>query len=244
MRKAIHLLTRGLAGIILWPALGLCANDALTVPAGSILHVRLGVTLTSKTNKTGDSFTGTVTEPITVEGQEVVPAGSTVKGHIAFVKPSGRIKGKAQMRIVVDEIVLPEADVKFALTAGLEEARGGPCASTGKDEEGTIEGCGKSKKAAARDAAIGAAIGVGAGSAVGVGSEIDCRYYGNCGGPGMGTDIMYGAALGAGTALIYDLLKHEKQIVLVQGSDLTFVVHRTTTGERIPQSETTPSPKN
>jgi hypothetical protein len=244
MRKRIGLLAACLATVILlWPVLGFCANDALTVPAGSVLHVRLTTTLTSKTNKTGDRFTGSVSQPITVNGQEVVPAGSTVEGHVAFIKHAGRIKGKAQMRVVVDDILSPEGDVKFPLAAGLEDTHAGPCASTGKDEEGTIEGCGKSKKDAVKGAAIGAAVGAGAGATVGMGHEIDCEYYGNCGGPGMGTDIGYGAGIGAGTVLIYNLLKHEKDIVLVQGTDLTFVVHRTTTGVKNAQPDQASSPK-
>ncbi len=206
----------------------------LTVPAGSTLHVRLTKTLTSKTTKTGDPFTGQVTEPVTVNGQEVIPAGSLVDGHVTMVKPSGRIAGKAQMRIVLDDIVTPD-DVKIAMVGSLEDAHGGPCASTAGDDEGTIKGCGKSKKSAAKDAAIAGAIGAGAGATVGMGSSIECRYYGNCGGPGYGTSIGYGAGIGAGTALIYNLLKHEKEIVLVQGSDLTFVVNRTVSADAAPK---------
>ena len=207
----------------------------LTVPAGSTLHVRLTKTLTSKTSKTGDPFTGQVTEPVTVNGQEVIPAGSLVDGHVAMVKPSGRIAGKAQMRIVLDHIMTPD-DVKIALAGSLEDAHGGPCASTAGDDEGTIKGCGKSKKSAAKDAAIVGAIGAGAGATVGMGSEIECRYYGACGGPGIGTSIGYGAGIGAGTALIYNLLKHEKEIVLVQGTDLTFVVNRTVSADVPPKT--------
>ena len=55
---------------------------------------------------------------------------------------------------------------------------------------------------------------------------IDCEYYGNCGGPGFGTSIGMGAGIGAGTVLIYDLLKHEKHIILVQGTTMTFVISR------------------
>jgi hypothetical protein len=69
-------------------------------------------------------------------------------------------------------------------------------------------------------------MGAGAGGMVGMGSEIDCRYYGNCGGPGLGTAIGGGAAIGAGSVLIYSLLKHEKQIILVQGTTMTFVINR------------------
>lgn len=195
------------------------------VPAGSLLHVRLESTVTSKTSKTGDPFTGMVTDPVVVNGNEVVPSGSTVEGHVAFVKDSGRIKGVAQMRLVLDAVITPD-DVKLVLPAGLDDLNAGPCAKTTRDEEGTIKGCGKSKKDAAKGAGLGAAMGAGVGSSVGLGSEIDCRYYGNCGGPGLGTSIGAGAGIGAGTALIYHLLKHEKHIILVRGTTLTFVINR------------------
>jgi len=247
MKKwAISFVTGLLAGAVFIPAL-LASETKVPpppsqiIPAGSLLHVRLTSTLTSKTSKPGDPFTGVVTQPIVVDGKEVIAAGSSVEGHVAFVKPSGRFKGVAQMRVVLDHIITPD-DIKLALPAGLDDMNAGPCAKTGSDDEGTIKGCGKSKKDAAKDAAIGGAIGAGAGSMVGLGSAIDCEYYGNCGGPGFGTALGGGAAIGAGTVLIYDLLKHEKHIVLVQGTTMTFVISRSvdaSTGK--PLEPTTPS---
>jgi hypothetical protein len=209
------------------------------IPAGTTLRVQLDTTLTDKTNKSGDKFTGEISEPVFVNGKEVVPKYSTVNGHIAFLKPSGRIAGKAQMRLVIDNISTPDG-VVYPLSGTLEEAQGGVCAhtaNTGKtkaDEEGTITGCGKSKKKAAEAAAIVGGMGAGVGASIGMGKEIECEWYGYCppGGSGMGTDIMYGAGIGAGTALIYSLLKHEKHIVLVQGSTLTFIVNRTTMADK------------
>ena len=129
------------------------------------------------------------------------------------------------MRVVLDSITTPE-DQKIRLSSTLEDSKGGICGNSPGDDEGTITGCGKSKKDAAKDAAIGGAMGAGAGASVGLGHEIECRYYGNCGGPGMGTSVMYGAGIGAGTALLYNLFKHQKEIVLISGSELTFVVSR------------------
>jgi hypothetical protein len=230
MKKwAISVITGLLAGVSIFPSL-LAGETKVPpasqlIPAGSLLHVRLTCTITSKTSKPGDPFTGMVTTPIIVDGKEVIGAGSTVEGHVAFVKQSGRIKGVAQMRIVLDDIITTD-DVKLALPAGLDDMNGGACAKTGSDDEGTIKGCGKNKKDAMKDAAMAGAMGAGAGSMVGIGHEIDCEYYGSCGGPGMGTDIGVGAGIGAGTVLIYDLLKHEKHIILVQGTTMTFVISR------------------
>jgi hypothetical protein len=208
-------------------------KEKVLIPAGSVLHMKLTTTLTSKTNKTGDPFAGQVTQPIIVDGKEVVPKYSQVLGHVAFVKPSKRIKGKALMRLVLDKVVTPDEDRAFLLPSSLDDSNNAPCAHT-KDDEGTLEGCGKSKKAALEGAGIGGAVGAGAGATVGLGHEIECEYYGICGGSSMGADIGYGAAIGAGTALLYSLLKHEKDIVLVQGTELTFIVNRTTLAKDLP----------
>ncbi|HEV2419406.1 MAG TPA: hypothetical protein VGX94_16540 [Terriglobia bacterium] len=211
------------------------------IPAGTTLRVQLDTTLTDKTNKSGDKFTGEVTDPIVVNGKEVLPKYSTVDGHIAFLKPSGRMAGKAQMRLVLDTVTTPDG-VIYPLSGTLEQAQGGVCAhasNTGKtkaDEEGTITGCGKSKKSAAEAAAIAGGMGAGVGASIGMGKIMECEWYGYCppGGSGIGTDIGYGAGIGAGTALVYTLFKHEKHIVLVQGIDLTFTVNRTTMADKVP----------
>ncbi|MGH9433083.1 MAG: hypothetical protein ACRD3T_16250 [Terriglobia bacterium] len=205
---------------------------ALASPAGTTLRVKLDTTLTDKTNKTGDKFTGEVSEPITVNGKEVIPKYSEVDGHIAFLKPSGRVAGKAQMRLVLDKIVTAD-NLVFPLNGSLEDAQGGVCAkttntgSTKADDEGTITGCGKSKKKTLEAMGIAGGVGAGVGASIGMGNVLECEYYGYCPPSHMGGDILHGAEIGAGTALVYMLFKHEKHIVLVQGSELTFLVNRT-----------------
>ncbi|HTS70852.1 MAG TPA: hypothetical protein VMO17_17860 [Terriglobia bacterium] len=246
-RWAVRIAIGLLAGALLLPAALATETKApppasQLIPAGTLLHVRLTCTLTSKTSKPGDPFTGVVTQPISADGKEIIGAGSTVEGHVTFVKQSGRISGVAQMRVVLDDIITTD-DVKLALPAGLDDMNGGACAKTGSDDEGTIKGCGKNKKDAMKDAAIGGAMGAGAGAMVGMGSEIDCEYYGNCGGPGWGSSIGMGAGIGAGTVLIYDLLKHEKHIILVQGTTMTFVINRSVdAGTGKPIEQATPAP--
>jgi hypothetical protein len=215
----------------------------LLLPAGSSLHVRLQTTLTSKTNKTGDKFSGYVEQPVTANGKTIVPVGSLVDGHVVMVKNSKRIKGVGQMRIVLDDITTENGD-EFLLNGSLEEAQGSPCAKTASDSEGTLKGCGKSAKDAMKGAAIAGAMGAGAGATVGMGHEIECNYYGNCGGPSFGADVAYGAAIGAGAALIYNVLKHEKPLVLLQGTHLTFVVDRSVTARPMPASASIPATAN
>ncbi|HEV2379417.1 MAG TPA: hypothetical protein VG206_06430 [Terriglobia bacterium] len=203
------------------------SKQPLVIPAGSILHVRLSTTLTSKTSKTGDKFTGMTTQPVVSGDKTLVPEGSMVEGHVTMVKPSGRVAGRASMRVVLDKVNTPE-DVNFNLAGSLQDLATSTCTKGIKDNEGTIEGCGKNKKGIAEGAAIVGGMGAAAGATIGVTQDEICRFYG-CPGqnPNIGLDAAYGAGIGAGTVLLYSLFKHEKQVVLVSGSDLTFVVNHT-----------------
>jgi hypothetical protein len=201
-------------------------KQIVMLPGGSVLHVRLTTTLTSKTNQAGDKFSGVVTQPVVSGDKTIVPEGSLVDGHVTLVKASGRVAGRASMRIVLDHINTPD-DVNFNLSGSLQDLASSTCTKGIKDNEGTIGGCGKSKKSALEGAGILGGIGAGTGASIGATEDMICRFYG-CPGhnPNIGLDAAYGAGIGAGTALMYSLFKHEKQIVLVSGTDLTFVVDR------------------
>ena len=212
------------------------SKQPLVLPAGSILHVRLSTTLTSKTSKTGDKFSGMVTQPVVGGDKTLVPEGSMVEGHVTMVKPSGRVAGRASMRIVLDKINTPD-DVNFNLAGSLQDLSTSTCTKGIKDNEGTVEGCGKNKKGIAEGAAIVGGMGAAAGATIGVTQDEICRFYG-CPGqnPNIAMDAAYGAGIGAGTVLLYSLFKHEKQVVLVSGSELTFVVNHTV--EQVPGAAT------
>jgi len=200
------------------------------LPAGSLLRVRLKTTLSDKTNKQGDPFTAMVYDPLVANGEEIIPAGSMLNGHVAFVKESGRVKGVAEMRLVADSIVLPDEELRYDLNATLEDAQGADCQKVdSSSEEGTIKGCGKSGKKVMKNAAIGSGIGAAGGLMVGLATRGGCDYYYGCwpsSGPGVGASVLYGAGIGAGTSLIYSLFKHNKHIILIQGAELTFVINR------------------
>lgn len=201
---------------VLCPGALCTAGDTFTLPAGSTLRVRLATTLNSKTNQTGDTFTGDVSEPIISGGEEVVPTGSLVEGRIPLLKPPGRAKGIAEMRLTPETITTP-GGVKYSIAAALEDAQGSGNSKV-KDEEGTLKGPGKSKKEGAVDAGIGAGIGAGAGAIAG-------------GGEG----ALYGLMIGAAAGAMRNVLKKHKDIVVSQGTELTFTINRAVTARRVVQ---------
>ena len=74
----------------------------VTLPAGTTLHVRLEQTLDTKRNRSGDAFVATLSEPVFIGGEEVLPRGTRCDGHLVESKPSGRFKGRAVMSLSLD----------------------------------------------------------------------------------------------------------------------------------------------
>jgi hypothetical protein len=84
-------------------------SDALTVPAGTSIHVRLDHSLATNQNDSGETFAATVTTPVVVNGKEVIPAGSKAQGVVVNSQPSGRLRGHAYMTLALNSV-----DVKGA----------------------------------------------------------------------------------------------------------------------------------
>ena len=215
--------TASLLLALLAPAL-LCASDLPKpeLPVGTRVNVQLISTLSSSADRSGDTFTAQVQDPIFAKGIEVVPAGSTLRGHVTFVKPPGRVKGKAEMRLVADAIVMKDGH-EYTFAGQLTDDTESSVKVNGN--EGTIEGKGKSKKQAAKEAGIGAAAGAGVG-ALGAG----------------GTGALYGAGIGAVAGLIHTLAKRHKNVVLQPGTELVFVLTSPGKIANASQSKGTPAP--
>lgn len=74
------------------------------IPAGTRIRVRLGQTLSTRSNQTGDSFTGTVAGPVRVDGQTVIPTGARARGVVTEARARGRFKGQAVLAIRLDTV--------------------------------------------------------------------------------------------------------------------------------------------
>ena len=80
------------------------ASQAIVIPAGTRIRVRLGETLSTKENQTGDSFSGVVVDPVRVDGQTVIPAGARARGVVTDAQSLGRFKGQAVLAIRLDDV--------------------------------------------------------------------------------------------------------------------------------------------
>jgi len=213
LRCAISILAAGLIWAAGLPVRAADGGD-IALPSGTQLVVKLTNTLSTKGSEEGDPWAGKVAEPIFAEGQEVVPANSTVRGHVTFMEPAGRATGRGEMRLVAETISTPEQGT-FTIVAQLKDADTGT-GSKVKDAEGTIEGPGKSAKNTAKEAGIGAAVGAGGGMLID-------------GGKG----ALFGMAIGAITGIVHSTAKKHQGVLLPPGTELTFVLDRTFLSKRI-----------
>ena len=145
----------------------------VTVPEGSALRVRTDTTLSTKTAKGGEAFTGNLAEPLTQDGRVIAAKGSTVKGVVAESDPGGRVKGVASISIRLTALELASGEtIELATSTYSQEAK----SSKKKDavKVGIASGVGAAIGAIA-GGGRGAAIGAGAGAGAGTGLALATR---------------------------------------------------------------------
>jgi hypothetical protein len=71
----------------------------VTVPKGTEISTTVGQTLATDKNKVGDTFAGTLTSPIQVEGKTVIPKGAKVTGRIVKMR-------KHELKVVLASVTV------------------------------------------------------------------------------------------------------------------------------------------
>lgn len=74
------------------------------IDQGTQLTVRLVDTIDSEKNQTGDTFHATLNAPLTSDGDEAVPAGSDITGHLIEVKSAGKFAGQSSVVAQLDSL--------------------------------------------------------------------------------------------------------------------------------------------
>jgi hypothetical protein len=138
----------------------------VTLPAGTLLRLRLGSTVSSKTSSIEDPVQATVRSAITRNGVTIVPAGSAVSGYVTEARRSGRVKGRARVGVRFNALRVNGTLYNMRTSAIAREAQGTKKEDTAKigigAGAGAITGAiVDGKKGAAIGSAIGAAGGTG-----------------------------------------------------------------------------------
>ena len=185
-------------------AVAAAAQNNISLPAGTTVKVKLENALTTFSNKSGDPFSGRVTESVMLDGKAVIPIGATVQGRVTKVSEPRRIAGKPTIAIFPETVILPNGE-RYMLNATLVDtsARNG----TDVNEEGQFKGKGHDGKDMVE-------IGMGTGGGMLVGGLI-----------GGGKGVLIGGAVGA-TATVAHWLGKKNSTMLAAGTELVMELSR------------------
>jgi hypothetical protein len=134
------------------------AAEQFTLAAGTRVHVWLAQRLDTKHSYGGEPFLAHIAEPIVIGDRVVVPKGAAVHGHVIAARPSGRLRGRAQILLALDWLELHGR--RYALITSVDDR---VSRSHRRRNLGFIGG------GAGGGAAIGALAGGGLGALVGAG---------------------------------------------------------------------------
>lgn len=149
--------------------------------------------------------------PVVVNGRIVIPPGTYVSGRVTSVKRPGRVKGKGELYVRFEQIILPNGIIRD-LTGSVGALDGRSPEGFDKDEgKITSEGNkGGDARTVGESTATGASIGVIAGAA----------------GSNAGLGLGLGSAAGAAAGLIGVLASRGPDAILEKGTQLDMVLDR------------------
>ena len=139
----------------------------ITVPAGTQLSVRLNEPLDSERNQVGDSFHGSLSAPIVLDGETVIPAGADVVGRVANVQSAGRFAGSSLLTLELTSLSVNGRTYNIQTNQWSRQGKGEGKNTATKVGVGTVAGAVLGGIiGGGKGAAIGAASGAGAGTGV------------------------------------------------------------------------------
>lgn len=131
--------------------------QTVTIPAGTVLHVRVNQNLSSEHNENGDTFSTTLDEPLVANGFVIAERGSRLDGRVVDSQRAGKVKGLAKLSVRLVQLhTSDEQKVSILTDDFLREGQ----ASRGSDAAKVGIGAGVG-------AALGAIFGGGKGAAIG-----------------------------------------------------------------------------
>ena len=221
------------------------------VEAGRRIPLTLLKGISTKSAVVGDPIYLETTFPVAASNRIIIPKGSYVTGTVTELKRAGKVKGRAELRLRLESIILPNG-----VTRDFRGSVSGIDSQNGEElnrAEGAIEGKGN-KIGDFKNVMTGAGYGAMAGAAAGSLATIGTSSTTSTTGPGgetqavqnltsviqkplVGSAIgMAGGAVGVFTATLF---MRGPDAVLAKGADIEMMLDRAITFE---ESDLTGSP--
>jgi len=181
----------------------------VAVPTGTRLPLLLRNGINSRTAKAGDSVYFETAYPIARNNRIVIPMGSFVRGQIVEAKRPGRIRGRGEFRIALEQMTLPNGyTIELKATPSSVDRDG----REGVTPEGVVTGPG----------AVGRDVGTVA-LATAIGGPVG-GYVGLLAGSRSRASLVIGHGAGAAAGLVAVLLTRGPEAELPRGTTLDVVL--------------------
>jgi hypothetical protein len=148
----------------------------VTVPSGTQLSIRLNDEVDSEKAQVGDIFHGSLSAPITIDDETVLPTTADVEGRVVDVKSAGKFAGQSVLTLELTKLIMNGRTYSLQTDQWTKSGTGRGKATAAKVGGGAAVGAILGGiLGGGKGAAIGATAGAGAGtgaSAVGKGQQI------------------------------------------------------------------------
>jgi hypothetical protein len=147
------------------------AGMQVSVPAGSVLQVRINRGIDSQHIKPGTPFDGTVMNDVVAGGAVAIPRGAAVQGVVVDAKKTGALKGQGELALQINSVTM--GGMVYPLGTDVWQHTGSDKTASTVNHAVGLGILGAVIGAAAgggSGAAIGAGVGAGAGVATSAGS--------------------------------------------------------------------------
>jgi len=137
-------------------------GDAVVVPIGTNLRVRINQGLNSKTTTVGTTFDGVVLNDVVAGNAIAIPRGASIQGTVVAVHTAGELKGKGELKLQLNSVSLGGRVYPVATDFWWHQ---------GADKTGNTVGntVGLGAVGALIGGGVGAAVGAGVGGVAGLG---------------------------------------------------------------------------
>lgn len=153
--------------------------ETVTIPEGTLVAIAFDDGLSSETAVAGDTFTATVTAPVSVDGRLVVAEGARVSGEVVEAVPGKKIGGTARLDLAFTEMAVSGGGsmpiAARILAEGKRQTKKDAATIGGATAGGALLGniLGDRKGKEADGTKIGAVVGAAVGTAIAATNEND-----------------------------------------------------------------------
>lgn len=175
----------------------------VSIPAGTSLPVTISTTMSSQYARIGDQITARLGQDMYSGGTLALPAGTTIQGRLVDAQPAGMFGRSGRLNARFDTAITPNGK-RYNISGKIYTQDG-----TGIVYGGTAASM---LVRAAKDTAIGSAVGAVSGVALG----------GITGRPGRGT--WAGTAIGGGTGLLGSFITKGAEAVIDSNSRIDIIL--------------------